>query len=244
MSTVGRNNQRIARLWLSQDERKGRPALALTKSRLNMVAVATFSGGGKSSLDKNIYVGVYRSSFSQMSRSKGLRLLRAATEPRLRNLWTPFVVPGWHSECFDRLFAAMGFEDWRGSSESLFRWQGSANELIAIRLCLDSDHKIAAVLASPDDFSAVRDAVTLLVPDSVEYEFSVCLRDGVENSGGFGDFTIISSREPPPPGLEELQPVGQEIDRLLEGAAKTVMARVKEQQHPAFAEIRNRFDRF
>jgi hypothetical protein len=170
-------------------------------------------------------------------------VLRGVTPPGRKNLWTPFVPVGWSSECIDRLFWAMGFEDWLGSAETLYEWRGTEPELVATSLRLD-DHKIAAIRTQPDVFDAVRDAVTLLVPDSVEYEFSVSLCDGVENSGRFSDLVIISSREPPQPGLEDLQPIAEEIDRLLEGAAMTVMARVNEQQQPAYVAIRQRIERF
>jgi hypothetical protein len=195
-------------------------------------------------LDKGIYVGVYRDSVGQMSKSKGLSVLRGVTPRGRRNLWTPFVPAGWSPECFDRLFVALGFEDWRGGAESLYEWRGTETELVAISLRLDTDHKIAAIRANADDFAAVWDAVMLLMPDRVEFDYSVNLRDGVENSGRFSDLVIISSREPPQPGLEDLQPIAEQIDRLLEGAAMTVMARVNEQQQPALVAIHQRFERF
>ena len=171
-------------------------------------------------------------------------MLRGVTPPGRKNLWTPFVPVGWSSECIDRLFWAMGFDRWRGISQALYQRPGTANELVAVSLRLDGDHKIAAIRANPDDFDAAWDAITLLMADCVRYEFSVTLCDGVENSHRFSDRTIISSWEPPPPGLEELQPVAQEVDNLLTGAAKTVMARVKEQQQPAYVAIRQRIERF
>jgi hypothetical protein len=175
---------------------------------------------------------------------KGRSVLRGVTPLGRKNLWTPFVPVGWSSECIDRLFWAMGFDRWRGISQALYQRPGTANELVAVSLRLDGDHKIAAIRANPDDFDAAWDAITLLMADCVRYEFSVTLCDGVENSHRFSDRTIISSWEPPPPGLEELQPVAQEVDNLLTGAAKTVMARVKEQQQPAYVAIRQRIERF
>jgi hypothetical protein len=179
-----------------------------------------------------------------MSRSQGLSVLRSVTVRGQKSLWMPFVPLGWSSECCDRLFWALGFEDWHGSSETLYEWRGTGSELVAINLRLECDYKTAAIRAHPDDFDAVWEAITLLMADCVQYEFSVTLCDGVENSGRFSDLVAISSREPPPPGLEELLPVAREIDRLLERAAETVWARVREQQQPALASIRQRFERF
>jgi hypothetical protein len=198
----------------------------------------------ESALDKNIYVGVYQASFSLMSRSKGLSVLRGVTQRGCKNLWTPFVPPGWSSECFDRLFWALGFEDWHGSSETLYEWRGMDSELVAINPRLECDYKMAAIRAHPDDFDAVWQAITLLMADCVQYEFSVTLCDGVENSQRFSDLIIISEREPPPPGLEELRPIAQRVGRLLEKAATTVFAKVRERQQPALAAIRRRIDRF
>jgi hypothetical protein len=77
-----------------------------------------------------------------------------------------------------------------------------------------------------------------------EYDLAVSLRYGVAHRDEFRNRVIVSPIDEPPSGLEKLRPVARKVDRLLDRAAKTVWALVEEQQQPALAAIRQRFDRF